>query len=89
MKHQRTVLTVIGLLVPLGFAATPISKFFDEFASLRNMIGYELIWWTLVALVLLYVRYVKRRCGSSSRIPRVQQRRRCTKKCLRISGAAI
>ena len=61
MKNQRTVLTVIGLLVTLGFATIPISKFFDEFASVRNMIGYELIWWTLVTLVLLFVRYLERR----------------------------
>jgi membrane protease YdiL (CAAX protease family) len=61
MKKNNTSLIIIGLLITLGFSALPISKWEDEFASVWHLIGYEAIWWTIVMLVLVYVRLIERR----------------------------
>jgi membrane protease YdiL (CAAX protease family) len=62
---RRTALTIVGLAITLGFPALPLSKWENEFAGVGHLVGYEIIWWALVALVLLYVRLVERRPLSS------------------------
>jgi uncharacterized protein len=63
--RNRTTLTLFGLLLTLGFAALPISQWCNEFAGVTHLIGYEVIWWTAITLVLLYVRLIERRPFSS------------------------
>lgn len=60
MKDRRTGLTVVALLVTLGCAGLLLSKVKNEFTSLRHFVGYEIIWWTLTALLLSYVRWAER-----------------------------
>ncbi len=43
----------------------PISRWEHEFAGVGHLVVYEIIWWTLVAAVLLYVTRVERRPLSS------------------------
>jgi uncharacterized protein len=61
IKNRRTLLTLVGLLFTLGFPTLPISRWENEFANIRHLVGYEIIWWALIGLVLLYVRSVERR----------------------------
>jgi uncharacterized protein len=61
MEDRRTFSTVIALLVVLGCTAVLLAKIQNEFAGADHFAVYELIWWTLVALVLSYVRWVERR----------------------------
>jgi membrane protease YdiL (CAAX protease family) len=61
IKNRRTLLSLVGLLLTLGFPTLPISEWENEFANVRHLVGYEIIWWALVGLVLLYVRLVERR----------------------------
>ena len=61
MKDRRTVLTIIALLVTLGCAGLLLSKVQNEIASLGHFVGYEIVWWTLVASLLVYIRWVERR----------------------------
>ncbi len=65
MKKNITFQILIGLIITLGFPSLPISKWENEFASVWNLIGYEIIWWTVVTLVVLYVRLIERRPFSS------------------------
>jgi len=57
---QQKVLALVGVAFAFGFPVIPIGRFFDEFASTRNLVAYELIWWAAVAAVLVYVRFVER-----------------------------
>jgi len=62
---KRSVLTMIGLIITLGFPALPLSRWENEFAGMSHLVGYEIIWWAVVAFVLLYVRLVEKRPLSS------------------------
>jgi uncharacterized protein len=62
---RKKVLALIGVLFALGFPAIPISRFFDEFANTRTLIGYELIWWAAVVALLAWVRFAERERLSS------------------------
>jgi uncharacterized protein len=61
MKTRNPALPLLGLLITLGFPALPVYKWENEFAGVGHLIGYEIIWWLLVALVLLYVRLAEKR----------------------------
>ena len=61
MKAGRAGLTTIALAVTLGCAAVLLAKVQNEFAGLGHFFGYELIWWTLIGLLLLYVQLGERR----------------------------
>ena len=50
---------VAGVIFALGFPGFPISAFYDEFASVGHLVGYEAIWWAAIGLVLLYVRFAE------------------------------
>src|SRR5271155_2707926 len=60
MKDRRTALTIIALLVTLGCAGLLLSKVENELTTLGHFVSYEILWWALVALLLLYVRRVER-----------------------------
>ena len=62
---RKKLLALIGVLFALGFPAIPISRFFDEFANTRTLIGYELIWWAAVVALLAWVRFAGREPLSS------------------------
>lgn len=55
IKKNRRTLAVIGVLLTLGFPALPVSEWENEFANVGHLVGYEIIWWAVVAFVLLYV----------------------------------
>ncbi len=57
--------TLAGLVLTLGLASLPFSKWYDEFADVTHLIGNEAIWWAYIAIVLLYVLKVERRPLSS------------------------
>jgi membrane protease YdiL (CAAX protease family) len=61
MKDRGTVLTIIALLVTLGCAGLMLSEVPKELAGIKHFVGYEFIWWTLVAFLLSYVRWGERR----------------------------
>jgi membrane protease YdiL (CAAX protease family) len=61
MVDRPTLLTLFGLLVALGFPALPVGNWVNQFANVGNMVGYEAIWWAVVAFMLAYVRLVERR----------------------------
>lgn len=54
-----------GLVLALGFFSLPVGTWIDQFANLAHMVAYELIIWSWVALMLLYVGMVERRPLSS------------------------
>jgi len=58
----RTGIALVGVLA-LGCA--PWSNWVDEFASLQRLVLHEVIWWTIVAALLIYVRVGERRPLSS------------------------
>jgi uncharacterized protein len=60
ITSRQKVLAIVGVVFAFGFPAIPIGRFFDEFASTRNLVAYELIWWAAVAAVLVYVRFAER-----------------------------
>lgn len=64
-KKQNWGITVVGLLIALGFFSLPFGTWINESANLMHMISYELIIWTFVAVILLYVTLVERRPLSS------------------------
>jgi uncharacterized protein len=58
---RRSVPTIIALLVTLGCAGLLLAKVRNELLGVGHFVGYELIWWTLIALLLLYVQLGERR----------------------------
>jgi uncharacterized protein len=56
---------VIGLALTLGVGSLPFPVWDHEFVDVAHIVGNELIYWTLVALTLLYVTLVERRPLSS------------------------
>jgi len=64
-KARRSISTIVTLLLVLVLPGLPISRWEDEFAGVRHLVGYELIWWILTFSVLIYVRKVEARPLSS------------------------
>jgi uncharacterized protein len=62
---RQKILALIGVLFALGFPSIPISRFLNEFANTRTLIGYELIWWAAVFALLTWVRFAEREPLSS------------------------
>jgi membrane protease YdiL (CAAX protease family) len=59
---KRTWLpTGVGLLLALGLFSLPFGSWMHSSASLANRVGYELVVWAWVAVMLIYVRRVERR----------------------------
>jgi len=61
MKNRDKVLALVGLLVTLGFPALPTGAWYDKYVGKQHLVGYELIWWAVVALVLFYVLLAEKR----------------------------
>jgi membrane protease YdiL (CAAX protease family) len=61
VDKRRVVLTLVGLGITLGFAALPTSKWENEFAGTWHLVGYEIIWWAVAAVVLLHVHLLEGR----------------------------
>lgn len=72
--HRQTRIILFGVVLALGFFSLPFGKWIDEFANLAHMIGYELIIWGWVTLMLGFVVLVERRPLSSIgfRTPRIK-----------------
>ncbi|MGH8371404.1 MAG: lysostaphin resistance A-like protein [Gammaproteobacteria bacterium] len=72
--HRETYIVLFGLVLALGFFSLPFGTWINQFANLAHMIGYELIIWGGVAVVLNYVLVVERRPLSSIgfRTPRIR-----------------
>lgn len=61
----RSHRSLLGIALALGVPCLPLARWENEFASVGHLVGYELIWWTLVAAVLVYVVRVEHRPLSS------------------------
>jgi uncharacterized protein len=57
--------TLVGLCLTLGVGSLPIPVWDHEFVDVPHLIVNELLYWGLVAVVLLYVRSVERRSWNS------------------------
>jgi hypothetical protein len=53
--------TAVGLCLTLGVGSLPIPVWDHEFSDVSHLIVNELLYWSLVAVVLLYVIKVERR----------------------------
>ncbi|MBW4028206.1 MAG: CPBP family intramembrane metalloprotease [Acidobacteria bacterium] len=53
------------LLLVLAIPGLPISRWEDEFAGVLHLVAYEVIWWTLIFSILIYVRKIEARPLSS------------------------
>ncbi|WP_165191688.1 CPBP family intramembrane glutamic endopeptidase [Caulobacter soli] len=60
-EFARLRLSLIGLVLALGFPLLPLSRWEDEFRDVAHLVGYELIWWAVVAGLALHVAQVERR----------------------------
>ena len=74
VKKQNWRITVVGLLLALGFFSLPFGTWINASANLVHMISYELIIWGFVAVILLYVARVEQRPLSSIgfRVPKIK-----------------
>jgi membrane protease YdiL (CAAX protease family) len=63
--RRPVAITLVGLTVALGFAFLPVSEWEHEFASVAHLVGYEIVWWAVVAFVLGWVVFVEKRPLSS------------------------
>jgi uncharacterized protein len=53
MDQARRLLVIEGLLVALGVPLLPLSRWGHEFSGIGHLVGYEAIWWGLVAFILV------------------------------------
>lgn len=65
LAGREKYVILAGLVLALGFFSLPVGTWIDQFANLAHMVAYELIIWSWVALMLLYVGVVERRPLSS------------------------
>ncbi len=74
MTGHHRALAVAGVCFALGFPGFPISRWFDEFADVAHLVGYEAMWWAAIALVVAYVRFAERLPLASigARVPRAR-----------------
>lgn len=65
LAGREKYIVLAGLILALGFFSLPVGIWIDQFANLAHMVAYELIIWSWVGLMLLYVGVVERRPLSS------------------------
>ncbi|MBD8874402.1 CPBP family intramembrane glutamic endopeptidase [Rhodanobacter sp. DHB23] len=65
IRTRQWLTSLVGLLLALGVVSLPFGIWDHEFAGIGHLLGNEAIWWTYVAVMLLYVRRVERRPLSS------------------------
>lgn len=56
----RRVQIVIGLLLTLGGGNTALGSLGERYTRLGPLVGREVLWWVLVAIVLIYIVFVER-----------------------------
>jgi membrane protease YdiL (CAAX protease family) len=73
VKPHKSIKSIVGILLFLAIPGLPLSRWENEFAGVGHLIGYEAIWWSIVILLLLYVRKLEVRPLSSIgfRVPRL------------------
>jgi uncharacterized protein len=59
LRNSET--SFFGLLFFLVIPGLPLSRWENEFADVEHLIGYEATWWSIVILLLLYVRKIEHR----------------------------
>jgi membrane protease YdiL (CAAX protease family) len=64
-NHNALLLAIWGILFALLSPCLPISCWENEFAGVGHLVGYEVIWWAMVAFVLSYVVWAEHRSLSS------------------------
>ena len=64
-SRRQQIYAALGVMFALGFPALPMSRWEDEFQSVRHLGGYEAIWWAAVVLLIMHVRYLEKRPLSS------------------------
>jgi uncharacterized protein len=64
-RQSSVLLKVVGLILALGLPWLPFSRWENEFASVSHLVGYEIIWWAMAVIILMYVLFVERRALSS------------------------
>lgn len=65
MPKKPFLLPLLGLLLVFGFPSLPVSRWENEFKDVPHLVGYEVIWWAVVVLILLLVRFGEKRPLSS------------------------
>ena len=65
MTKRSAILSVVGILFFLTIPGLPLSRWENEFAGVNHLIGYEAIWWSIIALLFLYGRVIEDRPLSS------------------------
>src|SRR5262249_27176153 len=65
VEARRMAPIWIGLVVALGFPCLPVTKWVNEFAGVGHLVGYEVVWWAAVGLLMAHVRIVEGRPLSS------------------------
>lgn len=64
-SNRRRAQIVVGLLLALGGANLPLSTWGDRLRIFGPLVGKEVLWWVLVAAVLLYVMRIEQHPLSS------------------------
>lgn len=57
---RKKIYAGLGLVLALVFPALPVSRWENEFKNVHHLLGYEAIWWAVVAVLLIHVRFVER-----------------------------
>jgi membrane protease YdiL (CAAX protease family) len=65
VKSRNSLTSILGILFFLAIPGLPLSRWENEFSGVNHLIGYEAIWWSIVILLLLYVRKIEIRPLSS------------------------
>lgn len=64
-QGRQWISASIGLLLAIGLISMPFGQWLGQFRNLGGMIRTEAAFWVIVAVVLLYVRFIERRPLSS------------------------
>jgi uncharacterized protein len=65
MTASRRLQILIGLVITLGLALTPLGVLGRAYTGLGKLLGGEVLWWLVVVATLLYVSFIERRRLSS------------------------
>jgi uncharacterized protein len=65
MTASRRLQILIGLVVTLGLALTPLGVWGRAYTGPGKLLGGEVLWWVVVVATLLYVSFIERRPLSS------------------------
>ncbi len=60
MTNGRRIQIIIGLFLSLGVPLLPLGTWGKLYSGLDHLLGNEVLWWVVVAVILLYVAFVER-----------------------------